>query len=180
MYKELNDKKTIFFLYKTKVLANYYYLTIIIKVFHANFGWRSLSDSKSTQVSRTLLGILADLNIAGFLMVSAFLLISKYSSPWTNDLAIIPSAPITTGTIINFMFHSFFRSHKVQISLHFRFLLFSPCDLSRRQSLLFGRFSFFWLTNTRSGFLVKIRWSAFIPKSQKSLWVSFSSIPKNL
>ena len=47
-----------------------------------------------------------------------------------------------------------------------------------RQSPLLDRFSFFLVfflfTVTRSGHLVKIRWSICISKSQWSLWVSFS------
>ena len=47
---------------------------------------RSLSDSKSPQVSRTLLRILADLNNAVVWMVSTRPLIFKSSSPCTNPL----------------------------------------------------------------------------------------------
>ena len=68
-----------------------------------------LSDSKS-QVSRTLLSILADLNNAVVSMVSAHPIISKSSSLCTNLLMIIPRAPITIGITITFMFHSFFNS----------------------------------------------------------------------
>ena len=73
------------------------------------FNW-SLSDSKSPQVSRTLLSILADLDNAVVWMVSTCPLISKSSSPFTNPLVTIPSTPITTGITVTFMFHSFFSS----------------------------------------------------------------------
>ena len=70
------------------------------------FHW-SLSDSNSPQVSRTLLSILADLNNVVVWMVSTCPLISKSSSPFTKPLGIIPSALITTGITVNFMFPSF-------------------------------------------------------------------------
>ena len=107
------------------------------------FHW-SLSDGKS-QVSRTLLSILADLNNAVVWMVSTHSLISKSSSPCTNPLVTVPSAPITIGITLTFIFHSFFNS-----LAKFRFLsLFAffvlPCGQPERQSSLFGRFSLCWL-----------------------------------
>ena len=68
------------------------------------FHW-SLSDSKSLQVSRTPLSILADLINAVVWIVST-LLISKSSSPCTNPLVTVPSAPITIGISVTFMFFS--------------------------------------------------------------------------
>ena len=53
---------------------------------------RPFSDSKSSQVSRTLLSILAYINNALF---------------FTNTSEIIPSAPITTGMTVTFVFHNF-------------------------------------------------------------------------
>ena len=70
--------------------------------------WMTASLLKSPLVSRTLLSILADLNNAAVWLVSTRLLISKSSSPFTNPLGIVPSAPITTGITVTFMFHSFF------------------------------------------------------------------------
>ena len=52
----------------------------------------SLSDSKSPQVSRTLLSILADLNITVVKVVSPCFLISKSSHPFINPLGIVSSA----------------------------------------------------------------------------------------
>ena len=79
------------------------------------FHW-SLSDSKSPQVSRTLLSILAVLNNVVVWMVSTQLLISESSSPFNNPLVTVPKAPITIGIIVTFMFHSFFQfPYKVKI-----------------------------------------------------------------
>ena len=73
-------------------------------VFH-----RSLSDSKSPQVSRTLLSILA-FNNAVVWMVSTRPPTSKSSRPFNTPSVTVPKAPITIGTIVTFMFHSFFNS----------------------------------------------------------------------
>ena len=69
----------------------------------------SLSDNKSPQVSMTLFSILADLNALVWI-VSTRPLTSKFSSPGTNSLMTVPSAPITIGITVTFMFHSFFSS----------------------------------------------------------------------
>ena len=70
------------------------------------FRW-SLSDSKSPQVSRTRLGILAVLSNAVIWIVSTRPPTSKSFMPFNNPLVIVPKAPITIGTIVTFMFHSF-------------------------------------------------------------------------
>ena len=75
------------------------------------FYW-DLSDSKSPQISRTLLGILTDLNNAVGWTVSARTPISNSFSLFTKPLGIIPSTLITTGITIPFMFHCFFSSLK--------------------------------------------------------------------
>ena len=67
----------------------------------------SLSDSKSPQVSTTLLSILAVLNNAVIWMVSSRLPTSKSSSPFTNPLVTFLNAPITIGIIVTCMFLSF-------------------------------------------------------------------------
>ena len=93
-----------------KYVVNYYYLLLesfshqrYLMVFH----W-SLSDSKSPQVSRTLLSILAVFNNGVVWMVSTCPLTSKSSSPFNNPFVTEPKAPITIGIITTFMFHSFF------------------------------------------------------------------------
>ena len=73
------------------------------------FLW-SLSDSKSPQVSRTLLSILAFLNKVVVWMVSTHPPTSKSSSPFSNPLVTVPNTPITIGIIVTCMFHSFFNS----------------------------------------------------------------------
>ena len=73
------------------------------------FHW-SLSDSKSSQVSRTLLSILAVLNNAVVWMVFTLPPTSKSSSPFSNPLVTVPNAPITIGIIVTCMFRSFFSS----------------------------------------------------------------------
>ena len=72
------------------------------------FHW-SLSDSKSPQVSRTLLSILAVLNNAVVWMVSTRLLTSKSSTRFSNPLVTVPNAPITIGIIVTCMFLCFFQ-----------------------------------------------------------------------
>ena len=69
-----------------------------------------LSDSKSPQVSRTLLSILAVLNNAVVWMVSTRPPTSKSFIPFSYPLLTVPNAPITIGMIVTCMFHSFFNS----------------------------------------------------------------------
>ena len=64
------------------------------------FHW-SLRDNKSLKVSRTRVWILDDLNIVVW-MVSTCLLISKFSSPFTKSLGIIPNVPIIIGVTVTF------------------------------------------------------------------------------
>ena len=84
------------------------------------FHW-SLSDSKSPQVSRTLLSILAVFNNAVVWVGTTHPPTSKSSSPFSNPLVTVPKAPITIVIIVTYMFHSFFQSpSKVEV-----FILFS-------------------------------------------------------
>ena len=86
------------------------------------FHW-SFSDSKSPQVSRTLLSILAVLSNAVVWIVSTCPPTFKSSRPFNNPLVIVPKAPITIGTIVTFMFHSFFNS--LAMSRYLSFFLHS-------------------------------------------------------
>ena len=116
-------------------------------VFHWN-----LSDSKSPQVSRTRLSILAVLSNAIVWIVSTRPPISKSSRPFNNPLVIVPNAPITIGTIVTFMFHSFFNSlarsrYLSFFSLSFRFILWSAGTAkSTILQVLFLSFFFFFFS----------------------------------
>ena len=93
------------------------------------FHW-ILSDSKSPQVSRTLLSILAVRNNVVVWMVSTRPPTSKSSNPFSNPLFTVPNAPITIGIIVTCMFHSFSNSlarlrHLSFFSHSFSFILWS-------------------------------------------------------
>ena len=93
------------------------------------FHW-ILSDSKTPQVSRTLLSILDDPNntVVGMLLTRP--LISKSSCPNTNPLLTVPSALIIIGITVTFMFHTFFSSLARSIYLSLFSLCFSFTLLS--------------------------------------------------
>ena len=124
------------------------------------FRW-SLSDSKSPQVSRTLLMIVAVLSNAVIWIVSTRPPTSKSSKPFNNPLVIVPKAPITIGTIVTFMFHSFFNSlarsrYLSFFSLSFRFILwYAGIVKSPILQILF--FFLLLLIIIRSGLLAGIR-----------------------
>ena len=138
------------------------------------FHWR-LSDSKSPQVSRTLLSILAVFNNAVVWMVSTRPPTSTSSRPFNNPLVTMPKAPITIGIIVTFIFHSFFnsliRSRYLSLFSHsFSFILWSAGTAKSTILQIF----FFLLIIIRSGLLAEIRWSVCISKSHRSLCVPFS------
>ena len=66
-----------------------------------------LSDSKSSQVFRTLFRILDDLSNATFWISLALPLISNSSSLFTKPLRIVPSVSITIVTTVTFILLSF-------------------------------------------------------------------------
>ena len=122
-------------------------------VFH-----RSLSDSKSPQVSRTLPSILAVLNNAVVWMVSTRPPTSKSSSPFSNPLVTVPNAPITIGIIVTFKFHSIFNSlsrsrYLFFFSHSFSFILWSAG--TAKSTIL--QVLFFLLIIIKSGLLAGIR-----------------------
>ena len=138
------------------------------------FHW-SLSDSKSHQVSRTRLSILAVLSNAVVCIVSTHPLTSKSYRPFNNPLVTVPNAPFTIGTIVTFMFHSFFNSlarsgYLYFFSLSFRFILWSAG--TAKSTIL--QILFLLLIIMRSGVLAGIRWSVCMLKSHRSLCESFS------
>ena len=136
------------------------------------FHW-SLSDSKSSQVSRTRLRILAVLSHAVVWIVSTRPPTSKSSRPFNNPLVIVPNAPITIGIIVTIMFHSFsilLQSQGTYLFFHILSVLF--CGLPGQKSRQFCKFSFFFfffffflLIIIRSGLRAEIRWSVCISKS---------------
>ena len=146
------------------------------------FQW-SLSDSKSPQISRTRLRILAVLSNAVIWIVSVRPPTSKSSRPFNNPLVTVPNAPITIGTIGTFMFHSFFNSlarsrYLSFFSFSFRFIPWSAGTGKSTilQIFFFFFFFFFLLIIIRSGLLARIRWSVCMLKSHRSLCVAFSII----
>ena len=115
----------------------YYYYSLIKAFLHQRspivFLW-SLSDSKSPQVSRTLLSILAVLNNVVVWMISTRPPTSKSSSPLSNPLVSVPNAPITIGIFVTCMFHSFFQFPiKVEV-LILLFTFFQFYSVVRRDS----------------------------------------------
>ena len=117
------------------------------------FDW-TLSDNTFSQLSRTFHSILAILNNVVVCMVSTRTLISKSSRPCTISLVTVPSAPITTGITVTFMFNSFFQlPSKVQVLIslfpHFKFYSVISWNGKVHNSagslLLFFLFFFFFL-----------------------------------
>ena len=134
-----------------------FYLFLLLESFsHRHllmvFQW-SLSDTKSHQVSRTLLSILADLCNAVVWIVSTHPVISESFCPFTNPLVTVPRAPFKIGTTVTFMFHSlfvFFNSLAISrylyfFSLSFNFTLWSAGKAKSTilQVLFFFLFFFF-------------------------------------
>ena len=135
------------------------------------FHW-SLSDSKSPQVSRTLLRILAVLSNAVVWIVSTRPPTFNSSRPFNNPLLIVPNAPIPIGTIVTFMFQI---SSKVEVLiLLFTFLQFYSV-VSRDSKVDNFANSLILLIIIRSGLLAWVFcWSVCMLKSHRSLCVSFS------
>ena len=105
---------------------------------------RSFSDSKSPQVSRTLLTTLAVLNNAVVRMISTRSPTFKSSSPFNSPLVTVPNAPITIGIIVTFMFLFLIPSQGRGIYSSFDFLSVLFCGQSEQQSRQFCKFSFFF------------------------------------
>ena len=101
-----------------------------------------LSDSKFPQVPRTLLSILADLNVVDK-MVCTRPFISISSNPCINHLLTVPRAPIIIVITVTYMFHSLLipkQRSSTYLSCCFFSILLS--GQSWQQSLHFGKFSF--------------------------------------
>ena len=118
-----------------------------------------LSDSKSPQVSSTLLSILAVFNNAVVWMVFTRSPTFKSSRPFSNPLVTVPKVPITIGIIVTFMIHSFFnslaRSRYLSLFSHsFSFILWSA---RTAKSTILQILFFFLLIIIRSGLRAEIR-----------------------
>ena len=108
-------------------------------------------------------------------MVSTHPLISKSSSLCTSPLVTVPSAPITIGITVTFMFHRFFSSlarsrNSPLFSLSFSFTQWSAGTVKVHCS---AGTLFFLLTITRSGRLAEIRWSFFSKILEKFVCLIF-------
>ena len=97
---------------------------------------------------------------------------SKYSSPFSNPLVTVPNAPITIGIIVTCMFHSFFNFLARSRYLSFFWHSFSFYSVVSRESKVHYFASS--LIIIKSGLLAGIRWSVFMLKSHRSLFVAFS------
>ena len=137
-------------------------------VFHSSL-------SKSSQVSRTLLRILAVLNNVVVWMVSTRPPTFKSPSPNRNPLVTVPNAPITIGIIVTYMFHSFFNSQARSLYLFFFSHSFSfiLCLAGTAKSTVLQILSFLSII-IRSCHLAKIRSCLCMSKSGRSLCVLFS------
>ena len=100
--------------------------------------------SKSPKVPRTLFSILADLTDALVCIVSTRPLIPIFAIPRTSSLMTLPSAPVTIGITVIFIFHVFFSilSQCLGIISVFTFPQFYPvvrlnCNFIIRQFLFF-------------------------------------------
>ena len=129
----------------------------------------SLNDTKSPQISKILLSILADFSNVVVWMVSTRPNISKSSSPCTNPLVAVPRASIKTGITVTFMLHSFFNSlarsrYLSFFSLSVNFTLWSTgAAKSTIRQVLFSLLNIF-----KPGCPARIRCSVCISKSLRS------------
>ena len=126
------------------------------------FHW-SLSDGKSSQVSRTLLSILAVLyNVVVWVISSRPTF--KSSSPFNNPLVTVPKVPITFGIIDTFMvqrrIEKFPNKVQVFILLFTFFQLYSVVSWDSKIHNFAS--SLFLLIIIKSGLLAEIRWSVCI------------------
>ena len=135
------------------------------------FQW-SLNDSKSSQVSRTLPSILADLNNAIVWIVSTN---PKSSSPITKLLGIFPSVSITIGITVTFMFHSFISSltRSKYLSFFSLSLIFTQWSAGTANSTILQA-QFFFSIITWSCRLAEMRRRVYISKFQRNFCVSLS------
>ena len=123
-------------------------INIIISLFHASFSnqlmvfhW-CLSNRKSTQISRTLPCILAELKIEVVWTVSAQSPISISFNLLSKLLVIVLNASFTRGILETYMFHSIFSSLARSNFLSLSFLCFLFFGSLGQQSSPIVRFPF--------------------------------------
>ena len=141
------------------------------------FHWR-LSDSKSPQVSWTLLSILSVFNNDVW-DVSTRLPKSKSSRPFNNHLVTVPKTPITIGIIVTFLFHSFFnslaRSTYLSLFSHsFNFILWSAGSAKSTIIIIIIIYSF---SSSHQCFLIVSHWNLSDSKSLQVLRTLLSILP---
>ena len=124
------------------------------------FHW-SLSNSKSPQVSRTRLSILAALSNAVVWIVSTRPLTSKSSRPFNNPLVTVPNAPITIDTILLLLLLLDFSHQREPIVFHWSFLK-SP-QVSRT------------LVTVPNGIIITFMFHSFFSSLARSRYLSFFS-----
>ena len=147
-----------------------------VRVFHINFSWwffPGVCVTANLLKYPRLFSIFWPFSVIW--IVSTRPITSKSSRPFNIHLVIVPKAPITIGTTVTFMFHTFFnslaRSRYLSFFPHsFSFILWSAG--TAKSTIL--QFLFFLLIIIRSGLLAEIKWSVCMSKSHRSLWVSFS------
>ena len=163
------------------------------------FLWR-LSDKQFSQVFRTLLCILADINNTVVWMVLACPPISNTSSPLNKPLRDIPTTPITIIISITFLFHKPFSSlarskHFLNFFFHLplsasnipkylQFFHFSECSDSflNWQFYSFWFFSLFQLFSTAHFSMpnsIPISWRYILIVSTR-IFITFSFFCKQL
>ena len=133
----------------------------------------SLSNSKSPQVSRTLLSILTDLNNVVVWIVSIYPLIFNSFSSLPKLLGTVPSAPITIGITIILMFLTFLSSLEMPKYLFLSSLFsFSLCGRLKWQNPYGDSF----LTQNPRGFYASysLEWILVLCKYHLVVWSNFN------
>ena len=118
-------------------------LFYILRVFHIIVTWWSLIVVRVFHVSRTLLSIRADLNIAVVWMVSNLPLTSSSSSVSSMPLGTVPSALTIIGITVTLMFYSLLFNHLAKPNCLFIFSLSFIFPLRPARRAKSTRFYFF-------------------------------------
>ena len=176
MSLNIDSLPKLYFLQRTMIIS--YLIIYLFRVFHASVSWWFFTGVWATASLLKSPGL-----VSGFWPFFAMLSwivstrppTSKSSRSFNNPLVIVPNAPITIGTIVTLVLHSFFQfSSKVEVLiLLFTFLQIYSEVRNFRQFDNFAD-SLFLLIIMRSGLLAGIWWSVCILKSHRSICESFS------